>query len=394
MAHKIIMLGGRRAGKSSILAVMLNELRNMPGDLCTFNDLTDYTGKITDKNGMEYSKPTLKTKCLEIKSYLQKRTLIGANTKFIVDMDPSHTSVRYTLQASIGGKAKTAFEFVDVPGEWMRQNVAEHAELKKIIEQSDVYIIAIDTPFLMEADEDINSVYNRTIEISDALGNMRTASTDGAKDKKMIIFAPVKCEKWMNEGKADSILEKLKYAYRNLINQWVGNPEVDIWCMPVITSGGIQFYQLLPSHKIFRTPEQKIGEKCSKDPLTGTIYLPDGQTLSPKNIDRTEIDASQEIDHFHIPLSWYEVNGKVFSPEFCEQPVYHLIRFLVQKDVENARLRLANPTFFEKIKSIFGWVSPFGQYLDDYTELINRLHSRNLIKESGDGYSRITKAVD
>lgn len=27
MAHKIIMLGGRRAGKSSILAVMLNALR-------------------------------------------------------------------------------------------------------------------------------------------------------------------------------------------------------------------------------------------------------------------------------------------------------------------------------------------------------------------------------
>ena len=130
MAHKIIMLGGRRAGKSSILAVMLNALREMPGDLCTITDLTDYDVKVVDKNGIEHDKPTLRTKCLEIKSYLQKRTLIGTNTKFIVDMNRSETAIRYSLQASIGGTAKTTFEFIDVPGEWMRQNVPEHAELK------------------------------------------------------------------------------------------------------------------------------------------------------------------------------------------------------------------------------------------------------------------------
>lgn len=393
MAHKIIMLGGRRAGKSSILAVMLDALRKMPGDLCTVTDSTDYTGTITDKNGIEYKKPTLHTKCLEIKSYLQKRTLIGANTKFIVDMDPNYIAMRYTLQASIGGIAKTTFEFVDVPGEWMRQNVQEHSELIKIIEESDAYIIAIDTPFLMKADEDINSVYNRTIEISDAMAHMRTVG-NGVKDKKMIIFAPVKCEKWIYEGNIDSVFEKLKLAYRSLINQWVENPDIEMWCMPVVTSGGVQFYQLLPSHKVFRTPEQKIGERCSKEPLTGMLYLPDGQTLSPKSINRIEVDASQEIDHTYIPLSWYETNDKVFCPQFCEQPVYHLIRFLVKKDAERAKLKLDNPTFFEMIKQFFGWVSPFGKYLENYSELISRLSARGLIKESGDGYNRITKIIE
>lgn len=393
MAHKIIMLGGRRAGKSSILAVMLNALHRMPGDLCTVNDLTDYTGTIIDKNGVEYKKPTLHTKCLEIKSYLQKRALIGANTKFIVDMDPNYISMKYTLQASIGGVARTTFEFVDVPGEWMRQNVQEHSELIKKIEESDAYIIAIDTPFLMEAEEDTNGVYNRTIEISDAMAHMRTAG-DGIKDKKMIIFAPVKCEKWIYEGTIDSVFEKVKLAYRSLINQWVENPDIEMWCMPVVTSGGIQFHQLLPSHKVFRTPEQKIGERCSKEPLTGMLYLPDGQTLNPKNIDRIEIDASQEIDHTFIPLSWYETNGKVFSPQFCEQPVYHLIRFLVKKDAERAKLKIENPNLWEKIKMIFNWESPFGKFLKDYYELISRLSSRGLIKENGDGYNRITKTVE
>ena len=393
MAHKIIMLGGRRAGKSSILAVMLNALREMPGDLCTVNDLTDYNEKVIDKNGVEHDKPTLRTKCLEIKSYLQKRTFIGTNTKFIVDMAPNYASIKYTLQASIGGVAKTSFDFIDVPGEWMRQNVPEHTELKKIIEESDVYIIAIDTPFLMEADEDVNSVYNRTIEISDAMGHMKIAK-DGVKDKKMIIFVPVKCEKWMYAGQIDTVFEKLKLAYRSLINQWVENPDVEMWCMPTITSGGIQFYQLLPGYKVFKTAEQKIGEKCSKDPLTGMIYLPDGQTLNPRSIDRVEIDTSQEMDHTFVPLSWYETNGKVFSPQFCEQPVYHLIKFLVRKDAERTKLRLENPTFFERIRQFFGWVSPFGQHLENYSKLISRLSARGLIKESGDGYHRIIETIE
>lgn len=393
MAHKIIMLGGRRAGKSSILAVMLNALREMPGDLCTITDLTDYDVKVVDKNGIEHDKPTLRTKCLEIKSYLQKRTLIGTNTKFIVDMNRSETAIRYSLQASIGGTAKTTFEFIDVPGEWMRQNVPEHAELKKIIEESDVYIIAIDTPFLMEADEDVNSVYNRTIEISDAMGHMRTVS-NGAKDKKMVIFVPVKCEKWMYAGKIDTVVEKMKLAYRSLINQWVENPDVEMWCMPAITSGGIQFYKLLPGCKVFRTAEQKIGEKCSKDPITGTIYLPDGQTLSPKRIDRLETDMSQEVDHTFIPLSWYETNGKVFSPQFSEQPVYHLIRFLVKKEVGLANLKLNNLNAWQRFKQFFGWTPPFGKNLPAFTNLINTLSARGLIKENGDGYHRITETIE
>ena len=44
MAHKIIMLGGRRSGKSSILSSILYALdKNTSGDLFVVSDQTDYS---------------------------------------------------------------------------------------------------------------------------------------------------------------------------------------------------------------------------------------------------------------------------------------------------------------------------------------------------------------
>lgn len=73
MEHKILMMGGRRAGKSTILSSILSQLRkNTPGTICTIIDKTDYTQAIETKNGA-ISLPTLDIKQNEIKAYINKR---------------------------------------------------------------------------------------------------------------------------------------------------------------------------------------------------------------------------------------------------------------------------------------------------------------------------------
>ena len=45
MAHQILMLGGRRSGKSSILASILYSLgNNLADSLCAVTDQTNYSG--------------------------------------------------------------------------------------------------------------------------------------------------------------------------------------------------------------------------------------------------------------------------------------------------------------------------------------------------------------
>lgn len=174
MEHKIIMMGGRRSGKSTILASILQSLRLTPGGICTIIDKTDYTQMVDTPQG---PKPLTKldTKQNEVKGFIKK---IGTNSSFLVDMTPSYGKGSYILEVSSGTTA-IDFEFVDVPGEWMRANKNEHGEHKKLEEEvasSDVFVIAIDTPFLMNPeDEDgsINAVYNRINDITQTMLHMK-----------------------------------------------------------------------------------------------------------------------------------------------------------------------------------------------------------------------------
>lgn len=149
MEHKIIMMGGRRSGKSTILASILQSLRLTPGGICTIIDKTDYTQMVDTPFG---TKPAIKldTKQNEVKGFIKK---VAPNSSFLVDMTPNFGKSSYILEVSSGTTA-IDFEFVDVPGEWMRANYNEHGEHKKLEEEvasSDVFVIAIDTPFFDES---------------------------------------------------------------------------------------------------------------------------------------------------------------------------------------------------------------------------------------------------
>lgn len=413
MEHKIIMLGGRRAGKSTILASILDQFRRTPGDICVVMDRTDYTQQIETKDGPQ-PLPTLDIKINEIKSYLNKHKVL--NKDFLVDMSPTYGKGSYTLEVSSKNTAVN-FEFVDVPGEWMEATKKGYATLIELIKQSDVFVVAIDTPFLMNADNDetatINNVYNRIHEISNALTNIQIQTSDDLKkydkdlnivvDLKRIILCPVKCEKWVRNGKADEVVKKVLTAYRDLINRWLNCPEVSIEIMPIQTVGGFESSRLLPALLYYKNESEDYGVSCSEDPISKLLFDKDGKIIKRKPGDNLEEDQEKEIDHAIIPLSWYRTNGAGYSPKFCEQPAYHILKFLVEKEDHinevRAQLQRQRPSYIPEwlwkiIMKFFELFNPtFGVYLPVWRDVISKLNRQQLIKTHDDGFKQITENI-
>lgn len=388
MAHQILMLGGRRSGKSSILAAIVHAL-GQNSELFSITDQTDYT----TKNGLGIS---LKAKRVEIDNYLKERKNVSQNSHFLVDMTPNLGTGEYNLETQIKGKCKVRFDFVDVQGESMEVTSHFHNEVKDLVTKSDVFIVAIDTPFLMQdINENINTVWNRTEEITDLLANIQIENEE--IDKKLIILCPVKCEKWTQSGHADDVTKRVCETYKKMINNWVTHPAVDIWVMPIETAGGIVHSKLLDGYRLFRGKDDRTGVLCSKNNLTGQIMLGNGEIVS-MNDDYTiesEPDLSLKFDFTQIPLSWYKVNGKGFSPSRCEQPAYHIFRFLVKKEekavlIEQRAVETA-PWWKRWWKKL--WSPPFGSYLAAYSSLIDKMEEQHLIKTSGDGFLKIESII-
>lgn len=388
MAHQILMLGGRRSGKSSILASIVYAL-GQNSELFSITDQTDYTMK----DGLGIS---LNAKRIEIDNYLRNRRNAGRNSHFLVDMTPNKGESNYNLETQIKGASKVRFDFVDVQGESMEVTSPYHSRVKELVGQSDVFVVAIDTPYLMQdINENINAVWNRTEEITSLLANIKIENED--VDRKLIILCPVKCEKWTQSGQAEKVTERVCQAYKRMINNWVNHSAVDIWVMPIETAGGIVHSKLLDGYRLFRGKNDRTGELCSKNEITGQIMLKNGEILvsTPDTIIETEPDKSLMYDFTQIPLSWYVVNGKGFAPARCEQPAFHIFRFLVKKEekavlIEKQAVDTA-PWWKRWWKKL--WSPPFGRYLAAYSKLINDLEDRHLIKTSGDGFKKIESVI-
>jgi len=404
MEHQILMMGGRRAGKSTILSSILHVLKEeTPGSLCTIEDKTDYDKEILGKDGKMHKLMSLDKKRLEVSNYIKKHK---GSDKFLVNMTPTLVDGSYVLRVSTENTSIN-LEFVDVPGEWMEKTSDEHAKLKEKVMGADVFVIAIDTPFLMQDDSDVNDVYNRANEITDAIGDMNVNPSLSA-DKRLILLCPVKCEKWVrvrevnNKKITDAHLvnERVKKVYKNLINRWLKFPNVDIWIMPIQTVGGLDSACLLPAKLYFKDTNDTQGTPCSLDEETQLLIDKDGNMIDPDDIDRVEDDYDWEIDYTTIPLSWYKNNGLGFHPVDCEQPGFRILEFLVDKEESMNR----NKAEIESIKyKAKGWLSrifirlfnpTFGMYLPKWKAVIDTMHQKGLLKSQGDGFEKVTNFIE
>ena len=236
---KVMMFGGRRCGKTSVLAAMQSCFEKEFGR-------SNLTIAASDDDTLF----TIEEKNREIASYFHNQ---GRSREFTPDSNPTQDILDHKF--NIGLKNKTSdgiiVDFIDYPGEWL----ADREKVKKItplMKECNIIIIAIDSPHLMEqthSDEEdavgeFNDARNYCYRIGEWVKNYFAG--DSNLSAKMILFVPLKCEKYYHSGQMGVLNKKVKKAYASTLNFFENNGQAyEVAITPILTCGaedkGVEF---------------------------------------------------------------------------------------------------------------------------------------------------------
>lgn len=388
---RVIMMGGRRCGKTSALASLFEEMKNGPvKDYFTVSDRT-----VLETKGFEVQ-DSLNDKTLELQNMLE--TNKNNSNIFLVDKNPTSNFWLYKLHLQIPGTHREMdIEFRDSAGEFFEASGMHARETEEYIKGSDVFVIVVDTPYLMgSADEStkdlcpdsINLGTNRVQDIQNFLTHID--DKDG-QDAKMVVFVPLKCEKWAKEPNGlNKVTERIKEVYSTHIKNLSAYEKMNICVIPMLTSGNILFSEFRKAY-LYNSFEGTI--RCCKID-DETIRKEDGENDLPMPGETVVEDAESVISGTNLarPYAWYQINpnDSSFSPKNCDQLPLHIIRFMLMK-LMDAEAKVKHGGLFgwiydflrdmiDRIRGIFGTMNT-----DELKQIIGKMQRSGIIKDTGDG---------
>ncbi len=290
---KVLMLGGKRCGKTTVLSSMHGAINvalagtglSINIDPGTQNELNRARMAIIEKM-KEFEKPL---------------------TSCEVDDNPSSAarSYSFSLKREVNGKSKGTgipFTIYDIPGEWL---VNENAEkVRSLIKECQVIIIAIDTPYLFAKMTDkgygqYHERYNKPVEITNFFKN--TLSADDLVDR-MILFVPIKCERYYHLDRSEHLKEfgrhymsevanAVSAGYRDLLFHLRSCDELVNHCTiaitPILSAGGIDFISF-----------------------------------------REDAETGKMVSYYQAP-EFVDAAERGYCPKFCEQPMIYMLAYLL-----------------------------------------------------------------
>lgn len=384
MALKVLMVGGRRCGKTSALATTFDMIINGPvKDYFTVADKTRYVTK--SYNGKTEKQDVLSDKQLELKYLLED----PSDSQFLVDANPTYYQWNYKLELKIPGSTKKSMEleFTDVPGEWFTPGAGGTVDeesgrtikdiITDLVRESDVYVIMVDTPNLMHPKESIAAATNAINGIQDYMTHVSEDS------EKLVMLCPIKCEKWIKEGKMDQVVARVEKMYDTMLTALKAYKLVNICILPIETAGNILFFEHSDPTIISENPPVK----CKKE-AEGIARLGDGSIRFLTENDKINIDPLAVITgKLKRPYSWFIINDKatskeLYAPTNCDQIPLHILQFMLNKFKKGAFGGLLGMLF----GMIFGTIAK--EELDDR---LNQLRNAGLIKEDVDNIKYIKR---
>lgn len=215
----ILMFGAKRCGKSSILASMVSSLEKTDADITI-----SYNNKDTRKT-------------LGLKERQLRRVFSDENIKqgWWTDPEEDSTEGLEKFQFTVKWNENLIVDVlcVDIPGEWIEE---QEEMIKKLMKEANVFIVAIDTPQLMENGM-AGKIFNHTGLINDLIIDLAVENQDY---NKRIIFVPVKSEKYIHTKNMREVNERIKEAYSDVIHHW-RQQNSPVFITPVETLGNIEF---------------------------------------------------------------------------------------------------------------------------------------------------------
>lgn len=239
MDINIFMAGGRRCGKTTVITSLWNNAdRTLSGtnlSLLTSNSLINTLQETFDLSESYFDDP-------DMESFIK-----------VSDDNSTLELRRYAFDLQMAGKKTGAkkksgikIQFTDVPGEFFVS--PEHYEtVKDEIRKSHVIIFAIDTPCLMENMDD-RGFGKRHVQ-----GNKPESIIHFIKDQlnveyiadRLILFVPIKCEKYYYRGEMPQVVEAVRNGYRELL-EYIASPNLKDHCtaavVPILSLGGLKFF--------------------------------------------------------------------------------------------------------------------------------------------------------
>lgn len=408
---KVLMMGGQRTGKTSMLAGLIETM--------THGAVKD----IVDVKDVTESKPSSLKLIKSIES-LKWNLLTSYGKTYLIDEEKSGEFEEFTLQFCIPGTdSKMNIIFSDVSGEYYDLGRTHDEEVREKVKDYDVFLIAIDTPNLMEAvnpnnrlcNEAINNSYNHVNDIYSFMSGLD--DKEGA-DAKLVIFVPLKCEKWVKEGRIGEVVQRVKTIYEptlHALSQYT-NVEVDI--MPIQTVGNIVFQEQTAG--MLCVINGKSQRRCAIINNKTQVRFEDG---SIENIDLTKhrfLPDNNSVIREHsslvVPNSWFTTIDKKYEPKNCDQLAYYILQFylakvLYAKDVENLKEKKNNWKWGKRIAIAavavaFGIPGAIAAYftskylakkfgtitLEQMLAIVKKLQDECFIKKNDDGIETIKES--
>lgn len=280
---KVTMLGARGVGKTSVLTSMYNNMNT------AINDTKLHILADTDTSSL------LDNKTVALKHMFTDNNDLTDNVQSGIAGDSKVSKFTFdfglnTQQINMG------LELQDYPGEYVK---LYPDTVKQYIAESNAIIIAIDTPHMMECDGRYNEGKNFPSLITRFFKETLTASSD----EKLIMLVPLKCEKYYHEDRINEVTDQVRETYRELIRflKDKGN------------KNGIE-----GKFACVITPIQTVGQ----------IVFDNFQTLPNGEVDEMTIDGHlvpKKVNYRYLR------GGAVYSPIYCEQPLYYLLSFVAKQ---------------------------------------------------------------
>lgn len=357
----VMMIGGRRCGKTSVLAAMQN----------CFDSVLVGTPFVMNTEGT--ATDVLEQKRDEVMRYFTDKK---EHRTFVPDSNPTENEEKYTFSINLKGSSnKIKINFVDIPGEWLT-NGDKRERLEGLMAKSRILLVAIDTPHLMEEDGRYNDQRNRCYRICEMVKSIGFADAD--KGAGMILLIPLKCERYRNDGRMEEVAARTVDAYQTVI-QYVKQPGKNgerslcqVAVTPIFTMGGAAF------DRFERDSDMEIIEDSKfQTPQSAIYYFPDMTKNKPE-------------------------------PLYCEQPLLYVLEFtlnatqtvvkkgkkpfvkLTEKLAQILKNAPVNPLFAVVVDFLAEGIALWGG-TEDYLEYAGDIRKR--LKYSGDGYCILIGAV-
>ena len=371
---QVLMVGGRRCGKSSILAsaIQFFTKNQMLNDTLNIRPIT------TEEGGV-----SLNRKYGELMAFVYGHVDDVITNNYLVDFNADTKFSTYKFKIGVKHTiGNFIMKFIDAPGESYEDDSAQFNKMISYARDSDIFIVAIDTPYLMDRNLGNCKIANCITYLEDVFSNYKILpdlnETRDNQKLKHVILVPIKCEVYRKN--INAVVDKVKEVYSDLIDEMLKHKEVSVSIIPAYTAGGVEFTDFTTPEVVINKGQQlkeyydEYGEEGMKD--FRCRRLEDAIRMGSGEIE--EIEENQKVikdSMFKVRLpsySWFKSVGE-YSPKNCEQVLLHCLRFSVNKAIVNHEPSL------------------FGMKLGTLKEALDIIANDNLLLDTGEGITHLRK---